>query len=162
MSSYVIGKQEYIKAAGLISGLAEGLELWVYSFENGRNMIPDDYYEKFSEIYTMNALSVQEQYRDKSPETDSNDYRKDFEIYRKSGYSIAVTREGLKEAIAEIYSFFSSISYQIEKEAYMFKADMFLNRVLIKLMKELWKGYEPESWGTLENCLTKRTVTRIM
>ena len=44
MSSFVIAKEEYIKAAGLIAGIKDvHRDIWLYDYEYGRNMEADDF-----------------------------------------------------------------------------------------------------------------------
>ena len=74
MSSFVISKKEYIKAAGIVAGIAEAQrDFWLFDYEAQRNSTPEDYYNRFAECYTMNALSVQEQYGDDKPEADAEE-----------------------------------------------------------------------------------------
>ena len=150
MSSFIIDKEEYIKAAGLVAGLSKSLGLWLYSFEHNRNMTAQDLHEKFTECFEMNALSFQEQYHENEVYTDGNDYKPVFDLYYKYGYSIGVSREGLKETIIELMQFFEGSKYQVEKEAYFFKMDMFYNDILSKLLKYMLPGYEPNSWSKIE------------
>lgn len=160
MSSFVIGKKEYIKASGFISGLQEALGLWLYSYKVNRNMTPEDLHKQFTEFFEMNCLSFQEQYRESEVYTDNADYMDEFNEYKRRGYSIGVTSENLKESIAELRSFFHSCIYQTEKESYMFAMQMFFNNVLDQLMTYLLTGIETESWGTLE-IPNARQVTRL-
>lgn len=150
MSSFVVAKKEYIKAGGYCAGLSEALGLWVFDYRTYRNMTSADYYEKFTEFYTMNALSVQEQYNDAEPCTNSQTYEKEFEQYRKLGKRAGITRENLKEQVAELAQFFNGCQYQTEKESYMFQMQMFFDHFIAQLIKYLVPGYEAESWGTLE------------
>lgn len=161
MSSFVIDKKEYIKASGLISGLSEALGLWLYSYKVNRNMTPEDLHKQFTEFFNMNCLSFQEQYREDEAYTDSNEYRAEFEEYKRRGYSIGVTEENLKQTIAELRSFFNSCIYQTEKESYMFAMQMFFDNVLNQLIPYLIPGIQTESWGTLE-IPEARTITRIL
>lgn len=162
MSSFTIDKKEYIKAAGLVAGLAKELQLWIFDFKKYRKMEESDFYEAFVECFEMNALSVQEQYKDHDLFTDGNTYLEDFKKYMKHGTNLAITGEGLKEAFLELRQFFSGCIYQTEKPEYMFKMQMLFDRIIVELSGKVIKGYEPESWGKLENCECKRNVTRIM
>ena len=87
MSSFVISKSEYIKAAGLIAGLAEASSkshanrFWLYNFKDNRNYTTDDYYKTFCKCFEYNALSVQQQYKDEQPELDDNEYKDVFKEY---------------------------------------------------------------------------------
>jgi len=145
MSSFIIGKENYIKAAGLVAGLAEGLELWMYNYENRRNSTPADYYDQFVKFYQMNAISVTEQYHGDevgAPATDPNEYRDQFELYRGYGKRIAWTREGLTQAVADLENFLGSAIYQTEKDAYMFNMEYYFNKLLVQLYE---KTYHKES-----------------
>jgi hypothetical protein len=161
MSSFVIGKQEYIKAAGLVAGLAKTLEIWNYNPETGFNSTPQDYYNKFVKFFEMNALSVAEQYHETAPYTDSNEYNDLFKKYQKAGETIGITREGLKEAVAELEQFFSSASYQTEYEPYMYAMDFYFNNLLVALYKKAYP-IEAESWGEFKIKMPTSKVTRIM
>ena len=74
MSSYVISKRDYIRAAGLLAGIAEFYnrtyyDLWLYDYEHRRNMTTPDYHEQFTRLFELNAESVAWQYDDEAPET---------------------------------------------------------------------------------------------
>ena len=168
MSSFTIAKKEYIKAAGLVWGLAQALELWVFDYESYRNSTAEDYHKKFSDFFTMNALSVKEQYHGDevgAASTDSNDYMTDFKKMEKIGKTAGATREGLKEIVAELQSFFDSAVYQTEKDAYMYQMQFFFNNLMTQLYKKvfLYGNRESKSWGSLDiDHIKKSTATRIM
>lgn len=88
MSSFVISKQEYIKAGGFFAGLAEQLNYYrepvIFWWDSTKDGLLDaeDYYKAFASLYEMNARSVMLQYGDRRAESDEADYRKDFEHYR--------------------------------------------------------------------------------
>lgn len=157
MSSFTISKSDYIKAAGIVAGIAEASgrgngcrQVWLYDYETGRNSTPEDYYRRFTECFEMNALSVQEQYHDSTPELDSGEYKAEFKAALQTGKRLYFEQgEKLKNAIMELRQFFNSAIYQTEKQAYMFKMQMFFNQILSQLMVYLWT-YEPESWGDLK------------
>ncbi len=158
MSSFIISKEEYIKAAGLVAGLSEtgGTRrhtLWIYDYETRRNSTPEDYHRKFSEFYTMNALSVIEQYHGDEVGADGHDmntYMDTFKKYQKIGKSAGITKENLKEIILELNSFFRSAMYQTENEVYNTKMQYFFNDIISQLFVFLFPGYETKSWGSLE------------
>lgn len=107
MSSFVIRKIEYIKAAGLMYGIEETTRYphsWFL-----RNV-----YNKFVECYEMNEKSVNEQYGHESG-MDSVEYKETFEQYRIIGRKISYggKRDELKERMKQ---FFDSSLYQIENE----------------------------------------------
>lgn len=158
MSSYIIAKEEYIKAAGLVAGLAETLggrhsRIWIYDFETGRNSTPEDYHRKFSECYTMNCLSVIEQYRGDevgAPANDNNDYMKSFKEYQKIGKQTGYTRENLNEIVLELHSFFRSALYQTENNVYNTKMTYFFDQIIEQLLPLMFLGYETQSWSSLQ------------
>lgn len=150
MSSYVIGKEEYIKAAGVVAGIASIKKIWVYDYMARRNMEPEDYYSRFVECFNMNALSVMEQYGDTAPETDSNDYKRTFKAAMMKGKSAAMAPDHLRDMILNLRDFFASAEYQTEKEAYYFKMQMFFDRVLVALLPYMAPPREAACWGSFE------------
>lgn len=151
MSSFTINKKEYVKAAGIVAGIASIKKLWVYDYQSGRNMTKEDYYNRFVECFEMNAISVQEQYSDESPELDSEKYTDVFNLAFDYGRTTAaVEPHHLSEVIMNLRSFFSSAEYQTEKDAYMFKMKSLFNQILVELMKYMYTGPEVESWGTID------------
>ena len=130
MSSFTISKSDYIKAAGIVAGIAEASgrdngcrQVWLYDYETGRNS---------------------------TPELDSGEYKAEFKAALQTGKKLYFEQgEKLKNAIMELRQFFNSAIYQTEKQAYMFKMQMFFNQILSQLMVYLWT-YEPESWGDLK------------
>lgn len=150
MSSFVIGKEEYIKAAGICAGIASIKKMWVYDYIARRNMEPEDYYNRFSECYTMNALSVQEQYQDAEPETDPADYLQTFKTYQAKGRAAATNPEKLRGLILDLRDFFASAQYQTEKESYYFKMQALFNTILVALMPHMAPPRESTCWGSLD------------
>lgn len=75
MSSFAIEKREYIKAAGLVAGIVKAREVWIFNHRTQRNSEPEDFYDEFVRCFEMNAVSVQEQYHEDVPWSDSNEYR---------------------------------------------------------------------------------------
>lgn len=156
MSSYIISKQEYMKAAGLVSGIASErgpyFEVWVYDFENHRNSAPEDYIRKFTDIYMMNAASVIDQYHGDevgAPANDTDEYKQDFDAFYKLGKQLVYNGgKMLLDAINELNGFFSSILYQIEDDKYNEIAAAYLDKVLVALYKAA--GRKTKSWGSLE------------
>ena len=158
MSSYTIDKKEYIKAAGIVAGIAEASgrgagtrQLWLYDYETRRNSTPEDYYRRFAECFTMNALSVAEQYHDREPYTDSNEYRAEFKKAMQTGARLYMMQgDKLKRAIMELHRFFASAIYQTEKYEYMFKMQFYFHNIESQLMTYLYNAGDLQSWGTLE------------
>ena len=168
MSSFTIGKQEYVKVAGYIAGIAEGTsigcrEFWVYDTIEHKNTDTDLYYKRFVQCYEMNAKSVQEQYKDNKPETDSNDYMKEFREYFKQGKVLMMEdTQTQRQAITEIQHFFHSALYQTENDKYNFIMRHWFNMILDQLVERvLLAGCEAESWGTFEIKKSNRNIVRI-
>lgn len=151
MSSFTIAKKEYIKAAGLVAGIAETKrEFWIYDYETHRKSTKEDYKRKFTECYEMNALSVQMQYNDPAPETDSETYDKEFNEYFKLGQQLVYNGGNvLRDAALELNDFFRSAIYQTEYEPYMWKMSMFFDRIISELFEQM-NPHECNSWGSLE------------
>ena len=151
MSSFVIEKREYIKAAGAIAGIVEASsrginEVYIYDHQAGRKMTEADFYNRFVECYEMNAISVQEQYPMDELCTDSNDYMTEFKEYKKIGRRAAFDDRKLREIIFNLRDFLKSVEYQTEKEAYYFKMKMLFNEILVQLIGLLYP-HECECWG---------------
>lgn len=146
MSSFIINKEDYIKAAGLSAGIAKATNVYLYDEKNHREMTTADYYSKFSEIFEMNSLSVQEQYNDKESYNDYKDYANTFDRYYKKGLKVSMTTRDI-EAVAELNFFFRSVLYQIEKPAYYYQAKNFLDTLVIKLFEKV-HPVESENWGS--------------
>lgn len=155
MSSFTIGKAEYIKAAGVIAGIVEGTsfgrnEVYIYDYQKSKKMTADDFYNCFVECFEMNALSVYEQYKERHPEdvldTDTEPYTEEFKEYQKIGRNALLDPEKLCEIIFNLRDFLKSAEYQTEKEAYFFKMKMIFNEILVQLMGLLYP-HECECWG---------------
>lgn len=156
MSSFVVNKEEYIKAAGIVAGIAEAKNggsldrFWIYDYERGHNMTAADYYDRFAECYTMNALSVQEQYHDDMPERDDCDYMDTFTSYKDKAKRLIMQPEKLKNIILDLHRFFRCAEYQTEKEAYFWKMTTFFNRITNQLLPLMAPAREECGWGSLE------------
>ena len=147
MSSFVIGKREYIKAAGFVSGIAEKSsmrEFWIYDYTVGRNMTKEDYHRQFTAFYNMNALSVQAQYGDATCEEDSNDYMEDFNKYRNIGKSLVGAE--LTRAVLDLSDFFRSACYQTEDEECNKYMRAFFDRVIVEIYTKT-HTHECKCWG---------------
>ena len=157
MSSFVVSKEEYIKAAGIMAGLSDmysntfgSHRLWIYDYEKGRNMTAEDYHRAFSDCHTMNALSVQEQYDDETPETDSDDYMDTFNEYRAKIKKIAHDRAKMQNVILSLHSFFRCAEYQTENQSYYWKMTTFFNRINAALLPFMVPARETAGWGRIE------------
>lgn len=115
MSSFVINKIEFVKAAGLMYGIEESKpHSFRYFLENVR--------DNFVRAFEFNALSVAEQYHDEEPYKDELTYDSTFEEYRRKGRTIwtldssrtcPMNRKELRNALTD---FFHSVLYQIENQ----------------------------------------------
>lgn len=124
MSSFVISKENYIKAAGIVAGIAEVTDMFVFDYQKGRKMTAADFYDKFTQLFEMNALSVQEEWGEEEPEQDNNTYMPVWNKALQAGKQKAYHGDLLQITLGLI-DFFSSIVYQIEKPAYMWNARSF-------------------------------------
>ena len=135
MSSYIVNKREFVKAAGLMCGYEE-------SKRYSHRWFIDNVRKEFEHAYALNVISVNEQYGDNvEPETD--EYDEVFESYRKMG--ALIQREGYASTngviftkVADVmdkrafrrsmWNFFNSVLYQIENDAaHRAVAELFYN-----------------------------------
>ena len=151
MSSFVIGKKEYVKVAGILAGIkaVKRDKFWVYDYAAGHPMDEKDFYNNMVECFEMNALSFYEQYKPRHEDleiyTDSNDYMTTFKAYKQKGIDYAISNK-LNAVIMEIRQFFQSAIYQTEKESYSWKMHLLFDRLLVNLMPFMYSR-ECESWG---------------
>ena len=138
MSSFIIDKIEYVKAAGLMYGYEEAKRSpHRYFLERVR--------EEFMHCYALNVISVNEQYNDEQV-PDENTYDEEFEAYRKfggsiytEGYTGSVIMEKGKEVMDKrrfrnsMFLFFCSVLYQIENECANRTVSAFFYTCLAKL-----------------------------
>ena len=151
MSSFVISKKEYIKAAGVVAGIAEAKrDFWIYNYEKGRKYTEADYYDTFSEFFTLNALSVQMQYGDKIAAEDPAEYKKEFKAAVNLGKQLVYAgNKAVNDAAVELNDLFRSAIYQTEYEPYMWKMSMFFDRVISEIFESV-NPHECRSWGSIE------------
>ena len=127
MSSFVISKIEYIKAAGLMYGLESKRKCpHTFFLENVK--------AKFEQLYRLNVLSVAEQYGD-DPDTIGEDgcsYDSVFNTYKAKGKSIGEFE--LPTIKNGLFQFFESILYQIENPDMNKEASAFLYKCTAKLI----------------------------
>lgn len=126
MSSFIIDKVEYVKAAGLMYGMESAKrDTHRWFLENVR--------KEFEHIYALNVASVNEQYSHHEPIVpDENSYDEVFEAYRKKGVLIGndgyassngITFHEVKGVMNKrdlrirLWHFFRSVLYQIENRA---------------------------------------------
>lgn len=140
MSSFVISKIEYIKAAGLMYGLESKRKCpHTFFLENVK--------AKFEQLYRLNVLSVAEQYGD-DPDTIGEDgcsYDSVFSTYKTRGknideFELPTVKNGL-------FRFFESILYQIENPDMNKEASAFLYQCTSKLINICNERPEVSWWG---------------
>lgn len=153
MSSFVITKAEYIKAAGTLSGIVDAKDVFLFDYRAGKKSGPQEIYDTFVKFYEMNTESVQEQYGDPERETDSRSYKQEFNFFLNYGKMSAIHPEKIKKVIMSLRQFFSSAEYQTEREDYNLEMREYFNRVLVALMPYLC--YIPREdlmgcWGSFE------------
>ena len=144
MSSFVIAKKEFVKAAGIM-----------YGVELSRKF-PHTYFldvvrQKFNELYILNEKSVAIQYKEKSC-PDECEYIDTFWEYVEK--SKQMLNDNRKELTFNMLIFFNSILYQIEDEEMHMKASDFLYMCIRKLL-EFDEDYKKISdgdawWGTIK------------
>lgn len=156
MSSFIISKVEYIKAAGLMCGYEEVKR-------DSHKWFIDNVRKEFEHAYALNVVSVNEQYGDgEMPETEQ--YDDVFESYRKKGALIGndgyASDNGIifhkvenvmdkKKFRLSMFSFFKSVLYQIENEAaHRAVAELFFNCLSVLYESDLRSvdGW----WGEVE------------
>lgn len=150
MSSFVIDKKEFVKAAGIVSGIAyyAGDRFYMWDAEKNRKIEGNAIYEKFCECYVLNAESVAWQY-DENPEIDDAPYYDELAKAFWIGKRIASDNGKLAKMIAKLQAFFSSVRYQIEEPKAEERVTAFLNEVIAKLVGTL--RYDQDSnWGELD------------
>ena len=146
MSSFVVSKQEFIKAAGLMNGL-EG------SKRDSHKYFVDNVRELFVNAYELNVKSVNEQYNDDSL-PDGNDYDGLFKQYQKKGEKLYFSKvigedSHFKEIRKGLMVFFRSVLYQIENEKmHQEVAELFLE-CAHKLYQEDYRDIDGW-WGSID------------
>ena len=156
MSSFIVSKQEFIKAAGLMCGYESAKR-------DSHKWFIDNVRKEFEHAYALNVASVNEQYgRNKAPEQNDN-YDELFETYRKKGALIYndgyVSNGGIYEKVEDVmdkrrfcllmWNFFKSVLYQIENgAAHRAVAALFFS-CLSKLYGDKLRGIDGW-WGEVE------------
>ena len=150
MSSFIVEKHAYMRAAGLLAGIQDlKRKNLVYDYKSNKWIAPEDWIDIMSYFYELNALSVIEQYEDDrmegTPPT-KKECEKIFNEYRKKGVYVMLNTP--KELIMNLKSFFECCEYQTEKPAYYFEMTQFFDRVLVALMPYLHNEYT-DGWADL-------------
>ena len=147
MSSFEIGKREYMKAGGFVAGFMNAFrERPMWDEEVGYYADNDTFHKWFARCYEYNAKSVAEQYGD-DLQLDPEEYDDEFNTYIDYGFAVAIGRENLRECLAELKQFFSSSLYQTENDEYAEWMERLYNRIMIRMMGIMLSGIETESWS---------------
>lgn len=154
MSSFIVSKREFIKAAGLMCGY-EGAK------RDSHKWFVDNVRQEFEHAYALNVASVNEQYDDNQmPEEELLDDV--FEAYRKmgtliytEGYEMGIICTKVADVMDKetfrksMWNFFRSVLYQIENEAaHRAVAELFFT-CLSKLYEDEMRSVEGW-WGEVE------------
>lgn len=120
MSSYVISKEDYSRAAGFCAGLADAKylgepALWMWHYGENRVYTARDYLPAFHWLYRLNARSVMLQYGDDEPENDPDEYRAEYEAARKKAFDMYTFHpQKLNKACDNFAGFIHCMLYQTE------------------------------------------------
>lgn len=158
MSSFIVSKREFIKAAGLMCGY-EGAK------RDSHKWFVDNVRKEFEHAYALNVASVNEQYgRYEAPEQNDN-HDELFETYRKKGALIyndgyasndgGVIYEKVEDVMDKrtfgfsMWKFFGSVLYQIENDAAHRAVAALFYTCLSKLYQDKIHGFDGW-WGEVE------------
>ena len=135
MSSFIVPKIEYMKAAGLLYGFE-------YAKREPHAWYLDHLKEQFLRCYELNVASVNEQYNDYE-KADECDYNEIFEAYKDFGRKCYNTKR--KEFVYSMLMFFRSVNYQVENEeakqevtAWLYTCIMHLEERHVEVAAEWW------------------------
>lgn len=163
MSSFVISKVEYIKAAGFFAGLAKQKNYYreplIYWWSNSTKSIltDEDYLSAFAKMYEMNARSVALQYGDKQISHDDSNYKAEFTKYMQIAAKLYTKAQigdiaPLKSAIYDFHNFCRSVNYQIEDPKLSAEVNKFMNKAqmfLLGLLSQV-EHHESDCWGSFD------------
>lgn len=145
MSSFIISKKEYIKAAGLVCGVAS------CSKYGGSPVFCANVKKQFEHIYKLNVYSWCEQY-DEDIAEDTCDYESVFNEYKALGRRIYMGCESKMSLDTLRYSlikFFGSITYQIENEDANMEAASYLF-VCVEMLYQDKTDEVDGFWGSID------------
>lgn len=166
MSSFVIAKEEYIKAAAFCAALADTKNYYrepmlrIWNYKDNRVMTDADYITSFTALYKINAESVRRQYKDENAENDINDYADTFNavkahIKREIKRTVVYNGREFVKYILEFSKFCNSVFYQIEDLHLLTQARYFLNDIRGHLLDLIayFDGFASDdltSWGAFD------------
>lgn len=143
MSSFVVSKIEYIKAAGLMHGIA-------LAIDKSNSHFIRNVHKNFVECYELNVRSVNEQYGDNTL-PDEEEYQDTFIKYAEIGMRIYNGQHmvSFNDLRYRLMKFFESCLYQIEdEEANKIVATFFYTCIMILFEKEVFSG--DGWWGDID------------
>lgn len=144
MSSFVVNKEDYIKFAGLISGICANTQKSVYT---------KDIYSDMVRCYERNVESVNEQYKE-NYEPEGKAYKNTFVSWEQKGgyiYNTAMKNKRVAvRTINELSHFVDSCLYQIENEEMALGVSDNMRSYLNMAIEELC-GERPNSWGDIKD-----------
>ena len=144
MSSFIINKKEYIKAAGLVCGVAS-------CSKYGSSTFCANVKKQFEHIYKLNVYSWCEQY-DEDVEKDTCDYESVFNDYKALGRRIYMgceSKMSLDMLRHSLIKFFGSITYQIENEEANMEAASYLF-VCVEMLYQDKTDDVDGFWGSID------------
>lgn len=156
MSSFIVSKREFIKAAGLMYGYEEAKR-------DSHRYFLDVCRKEFEHAYALNVISVNEQY-DANDEPETESYDEVFESYRKMGMLIstggyASDNGVIFSQVADVmdkktfrlsmFHFFGSVLYQIEDRDCSRAVQAWFYTCLCKLYEEDLRSVDGW-WGEIE------------
>jgi len=155
MSSFIVSKREFIKAAGLMCGYESAKR------DNHRWFV-DNCRKEFEHCYALNVVSVQEQYEDYSFDPEEESYDDVFEVYRKEGaliytegYGSGLIATKVKDVMDKrtfrrsMWNFFDSVLYQTENETCHRSVSAWFYTCLNRLYEDETRSVEGW-WGEVE------------
>lgn len=148
MSSFVIDKKEYMKAAGLVTGsFGEG-------FSSKREYLSSYWYDRavrqFYKLYVLNVESCNLQYCDTETPEPLNDSDKElYEQYRQKAIEISKNEMERRKLIFNLNHFFRSVSYQIEDKDCEMQAANIIYRYLSSMISSM-KFDDDSWWGSIK------------
>ena len=142
MSSFVVNKEDYIKFAGIISGICANTQ---------KSVSTKNIYSDMVRCYERNVASVNEQYN-ANDESDKKAYKSTFVSWeQKGGYiynASIIDKKVATKTINELSEFISSCLYQIENEEMASAVSSNMHHYL-NMAIESFCGESPNSWGDL-------------
>lgn len=143
MSSFICDKKEFVKAAGLMSGI-ESAKQYPHKY------FIDHVRQNFERVYKLNVMSVDEQYNEKSV-LDPEGYDEVFRKYQRIGYRVSIGMDNdirPEELSGMLLCFFRSVLYQIENDSYAQEAGAFFFNCVTRLYDDMDK-YSNSCWGSI-------------